>query len=103
VTPIVVLLYLVAVIDLALQPDEVLGANRYVNAQTGFDNTTCSNVSLPCRTIGYALEQSDESDVVGLAGSFVLSEALHLARNITLQAMYASRPPLLSCDVMNKV
>jgi hypothetical protein len=104
VTPIFVLLYLVAVIDLAIQDDDdALPANRYVNSQTGFDNSTCNNVSHPCKTIAYAIKQCERSDVVAAAGTFVLSESVELRDNITLQALYPKTPPLLKCGLMNKV
>jgi hypothetical protein len=105
VTPIFMLVYVVAFVDLAIQHDDVpQPANLFVNSFIGNDNgNNCQNSTFPCQTIAHAIRQAGESDVIALNGKFVLNDTITLSRNITLTTWFWSNPPLLVCDAMTKV
>ncbi|HZW04644.1 MAG TPA: right-handed parallel beta-helix repeat-containing protein [Anaerolineaceae bacterium] len=69
------------------------GINRYVSLN-GTDNTDCSNLETPCRTITYALNQADAGDTLLLSHG-VYSEHLTITKNIRIV-----RNPDLFCPIL---
>jgi hypothetical protein len=58
-------------------------AIRYVDGTSGEDLSDCTNSSVPCATIGFALGLAEPGDTTYVAAG-IYSETLDLAKNVTL-------------------